>query len=111
MHERQQPEFGFENKDIHEEVTGEIPPEGMAAYREELWKLRDGDPYAVLSDPEELGKHPHLYETVEALRSGGKEVWGHWAAHKGIVLTAISAAAAAAGAVGIGIYIKRKKDK
>ncbi|OGH48224.1 MAG: hypothetical protein A3A51_04355 [Candidatus Levybacteria bacterium RIFCSPLOWO2_01_FULL_39_10] len=111
MQERQQPEFGFVNKDIHEEVTGEIPPEGMAAYREVPFPLKEGDPTEILTNPEELEKHERLIKIVETLREGGKEVWGSWSARKGFVFTGIVAAAAAAGAVGIGIYIKRKKDK
>jgi hypothetical protein len=67
---------------------------------------------AILSDPKKLEKHnPELHAIINDLQDAGKEVWGHFNANKGAVLTIIGGAAAAAGIVGIGIHIKRRGDR
>ena len=92
-------------------AEGEIPPSDMPGSVIIPFRLKQGDPVEVLSNPEQLEKHEHLRNAVDTFRKDGKEVWGYWAAHKGIVLTAIGAAAAAAGVTGIGILIKKREPK
>lgn len=71
------------------------------------------DPQGVLIDRRRLGakKLLPLKLAIDRIHDQGSEVYGYWAAHKGFVLSVVSAAAFSAGIVGVGVRIRRRGER
>ncbi len=70
-------------------------------------RVRDND----LDDLRRLRRHKDVYGLIRGLQDKGLEVWAQTNAHKGVIITVVSAAAFTAGVVGVGIYIRRRGQK
>lgn len=71
------------------------------------------DPQGVLLDRRRLSakKLLPLRSAIDHIHDQGSEVYGYWAAHKGFVLSVISAAAFSTGIVGVGVRIRRRGER
>ncbi len=56
-------------------------------------------------------RYGSLKAAIDDVHNAGSEVYGYFAAHKGYVLSVVTAAAAAAGVVGIGVKIRRRGER
>ncbi|MEK7551269.1 MAG: hypothetical protein AAB532_01580 [Patescibacteria group bacterium] len=71
------------------------------------------DPQGALVDRRRLRakKLEPLKKVIDHIHDQGSEVYGYWAAHKGFVLSVVSAAAFSAGVVGVGARIRRRGER
>ena len=84
---------------------------GVGQRNVEILNVKDG--LGVLADRRKLTakKLKPLKIVIDHIHNQGSEVYGYWTAHKGFVLSVVSAAAFTAGIVGIGIRIRRRGER